>query len=351
VANDRSTAAFQGFLVEAKRYWMSEIWGALKDDYSERARNREPKTAEEVAALMEPSPLYWFYAWLERHIQRAKYSGRYGLTVALRDAKVAPPAGVRLELDPAVDVPEYYRVVDTHQHPGNLVAGPNAGLVYKASAGSTQPGATRGYELHERFADFLAAIGTPRRVLDLGCGFGKSALPIAQHFRDAEVTAIDLSAPCLELAAVEAAGAGAPNLAYAQADLLGTRYPDASFDLVTSTMVLHELDTPALRQAFRESHRLLAPGGTVVHLDFQVKDPFLEFIHYGHGRRNNEPYMESLNRLDVAAELAEAGFEQIRALPFEETPGATAPDWSTWRFPWTAFVAQKPTGRAGRGGT
>lgn len=343
MAGERSTAAFQGFLVEAKRYWMSEIWDALKDDYRERVHpGHEPKTAEEVAALMAPSPLYWFYAWLERHIQRAKYSGRYGLTVSLRDASVQPPAGARLDLDGSVGVPDYYSAVDTHQHPGNLVAGPNAGLVYRASAGSTQPGATRGYELHERFAGFLAGIGSPRRILDMGCGFGKSALPIAQRFGAAEVVAIDLSAPCLELAATEAAGAGAPNLAYAQADLLRTGYDDASFDLVTSTMVLHELDTPALRQAFREAHRLLEPGGAVVHLDFRIEDPFLEFIHYGHARRNNEPYMESLNRLDVAAELKDAGFEQIRALAFEEAAGATSPDWPTWRFPWTAFVAYKP---------
>jgi hypothetical protein len=52
--------------------------------------------------------------------------------------------------------------------------------------------------------------------------------------------------------------------------------------------------------------------------------------------------MESLNRLDVAAELKDAGFEQIRALPFEEAAGAISPDWPTWRFPWTAFVAYKP---------
>jgi ubiquinone/menaquinone biosynthesis C-methylase UbiE len=347
VAADRSTAAFQGFLVEAKRYWMSEIWGALKDDYRERAGDRNPVTAEEVAALMEPSPLYWFYAWLERHIQRSKYSGRYGLAVSLRDAVVRLPDGARLKRDGSVEVPAYYSAVDTHQHPGNLHGAPNAGLVYMASAGSTQPGATRGYELHERFAKFLADIGTPRRVLDMGCGFGKSALPIAQRFGDAEVTGIDLAAPCLELAAAEAAEAGARNLAYAQADLLHTGYADGSFDLVTSTMVLHELDTAAVREAFREAHRLLEPGGTVVHLDFRVKgDPFLEFVHYGHARRNNEPYMESLNRLDVAAELARAGFERIRTLPFEEADNAASPDWPTWRFPWTAFVAEKPARRA-----
>ena len=107
-------------------------------------------------------------------------------------------------------------------------------------------------------------------------------------------------------------------------------------------MVLHELDTPALRESLTEAHRLLARGGTLVHLDFRVKDPFLEFIHYGHARRNNEPYMPEINELDLEGEMRKAGFADVKTLPFEEVDGATRPDWPTWRFPWTAFVARKP---------
>ena len=175
----------------------------------------------------------------------------------------------------------------------------------------------------------------------MGCGFGKSALPLAQRFPAAEMKAIDLAAPCLELAAVEAGAAQVANLAYEQADLRRTDYPAASFDLVTSTMLLHELDTPALRESIREASRLLEPGGTLVHLDFRVDEPFLEFIHYGHARRNNEPYMQEVNRFDIEAELRSAGFEEVKTLPFEEVDGATRPDWPTWRFPWAVFIARK----------
>jgi SAM-dependent methyltransferase len=338
---DRSTAAFQGFLVEAKQYWMSDIWGALKDDYRERSAGKAIATQEQVAELMQDSPTYWFYGWLERHIQRAKYSGRYGLGRALAGAKVVPPGDAALRLH-ELPVPGYYSAVDTHQHPGNLVGAPNAGLVYKASAQSTQPGATNSYGLHERFARFVGELGEFRKILELGCGFGKSALPLARQFAAAEIKAIDLSAPCLELAAAEAAEARARNLVYEQADARQTGYAGDSFDLVTSTMLLHELDTPALRESFREAHRVLAPGGALVHLDFQVKDPFLQFIHYTHARRNNEPYMAEINRLDLEAELRDAGFGDVRVMPFEEMEGATSPEWPTWRFPWTVFVARKP---------
>jgi hypothetical protein len=103
------------------------------------------------------------------------------------------------------------------------------------------------------------------------------------------------------------------------------------------------MDMPAVRDALRESHRLLSPGGTVVHLDFRVKDPFLEFIHYGHSRRNNEPFMAPLNEFDVEGEMRQAGFTDVQAIPFEEAPGATRPDWPTWRLPWTAFVGRRPS--------
>jgi SAM-dependent methyltransferase len=271
-------------------------------------------------------------------VQRAKYSGRYGLDQSLAGERIQAPA--RRPKLRELPVPDYYSAVDTHQHPGNLVGAPNAGLVYKASAQSTQPGATNRYGLHERFARFVGELGEFKHILELGCGFGKSALPLAKQFPRAEVKAVDLSAPCLELAAAEAADVR--NLSYEQADLRQTGYADGAFDLVTSTMVLHELDTPALRDSLREARRLLAPGGKLVHLDFQVSDPFLQFIHYGHARRNNEPYMREINELDFEAEFRRAGFEDLKILPFEEVDGATAPGWPTWRFPWTVFVARRP---------
>ena len=178
-ASDRSTSAFQGFLVEAKQYWMSDIWGALKDDYRERSRGRSINSPEQVGELLRDSPTYWFYSWLERHMQRAGYSGRYGLEkMAAEKASPARPPKLR-----EVPVPDYYSAVDTHQHPGNLVGAANAGLVYKASAQSTQPGATNRYGLHERFARFVGELGDFKRILELGCGFGKSACRSRSSFR------------------------------------------------------------------------------------------------------------------------------------------------------------------------
>jgi hypothetical protein len=80
----------------------------------------------------------------------------------------------------------------------------------------------------------------------------------------------------------------------------------------------------------------------MVHLDFyHLADPFRRFIHYTHGRRNNEPFMEPLAEMDLPGTLERLGFTDVRIEPFEETDGALAPDFRSWRFPWTVITAER----------
>ena len=338
----RRAEAFNRFLVDAKSWWMNDAFAALRRDYQARQTNQQ--TPEQVAALLEPTPLYQYFAWLERHTQKAKYSGRWGLAATANQARPNLLATLdnapSPDLDADIPVPGYYTEIDTHQHPGNLHGDDLAGFIYRGSAASTQPGSTAGYQLHHRVAAAIAGLGEFRRIADLACGFGKSTLPLAQRFPQAEVVGFDIAAPCLRLAAVEAAESQLRNLAYRQRDVAHTGAPDASFDLVTSTMLLHELPEPAIHDALAETHRLLEPGGLSVHLDFRVADPFLRFIHHGHAHRNNEPYMEAFDRMDVEAAYKNAGLQDLQILPFEETEGAIAS--GAWRFPWTLFIARKP---------
>ena len=121
-----------------------------------------------------------------------------------------------------------------------------------------------------------------------------------------------------------------------------TGFADGTFDVVTSTMMLHEMPPGAVERVIAESYRVLEPGGVVVHLDFLADvEPFKRFIHYGHSKRNNEPYMPPLNEMDLEGLHLGAGFRDVRILPFEEMPGALAPDHTAWRFPWTAIIAAK----------
>ncbi len=238
----------------------------------------------------------------------------------------------------------YDTALDIHQHPGGIHTDPIAGFVYERGARTTTPLAgAKHRDLHDRLVSFVAENGgVPKRMLDVGCGFGKSTAPFYRSFPESSVTGIDVSAPCLKLAARDAARAQARNVSFKQRRAETTGFADESFDLVTSTMLLHEMPPEAIDAAFDEAKRVLAPGGRMIHLDFHhLPDPFLRFIHYGHGRRNNEPYMEPFAELDVVNVLEAKGFKNVRVLPFEEAEGTLAPGYPRWRFPWTIIAADR----------
>jgi ubiquinone/menaquinone biosynthesis C-methylase UbiE len=239
--------------------------------------------------------------------------------------------------------PEYYVAVDIHQHPGGVWSDEVAGYVYERGARTTTPLLDRDADLHYRFTrEVMARAGAPRRLVDLGCGFGKSTRPFYTEHRDLEVTGVELSAPCLRLAARTAAEDQARNVRYHQAEAARTGLPDGAYDVVTSTMLLHEMPPSYIERTLTEAHRLLAPGGISIHLDFLTDaDPFRRFIHYGHSARNNEPFMPPLNEMDLAGAHRRAGFETVEVLPFEEMPGTLKPEFTAWRFPWAMIVARK----------
>jgi SAM-dependent methyltransferase len=94
----------------------------------------------------------------------------------------------------------------------------------------------------------------PRRVLEVGCGWGELAEWIARE-TGAEVVAVDLSPRMVELASergIEASVADVQNLPFG----------DGSFDLVVAAWMLYHV--PDLDRGLSEIARVLRPDGTFV---------------------------------------------------------------------------------------
>lgn len=341
--DERSFSAGQAFLLSTKLFWTHTLFVAVKDEL--RAASPPPQTVADVAKVLEPSTTYRFFAWLERHLQKMKYSGRYGLVPhadGLRRELLARLDGNAslVKLDSKLPMPDYYSTVDVHQHPGGVWSDELGGFVYEEGARSTTPAmGVKHADLHQRFTDLIVAEGKPKRILDMGCGFGKSTRPFYRDLPDAEVTAVDLAAPCLNVAGVQASQDQARNVRFLQKNAYETGLPAGSFDLVTSTMLLHEMPTEQIEATMAEAARVLAPGGRMVHLDFHMlPDAFARFIHYGHAARNNEVYMEPWAEMDIAAVLRKQGFTDVTIAPFTEADNVPA---DSWRFPWTVISATK----------
>jgi SAM-dependent methyltransferase len=81
--------------------------------------------------------------------------------------------------------------------------------------------------------------GQPRRILDLGCGTGSTTIMLKQAFPLAEVTGVDLSPYMLVVAEHKAQQAGL-EIQWRHDNAEKTRFLNASFDVVTASLLFHE---------------------------------------------------------------------------------------------------------------
>jgi SAM-dependent methyltransferase len=99
------------------------------------------------------------------------------------------------------------------------------------------------------------------RALEVGAGTGYFILNLLEGGLVREAVATDISPGMLAALRASAERLGL-EVETVQTDAGRLPFPDASFDLVFGHAVLHHL--PDLDAAFREFHRVLRPGGTIV---------------------------------------------------------------------------------------
>ncbi|HUG86243.1 MAG TPA: class I SAM-dependent methyltransferase [Euzebya sp.] len=157
--------------------------------------------------------------------------------------------------------------------------------------------------LHRRLVG-QAAPQSGDRVLEIGCGTGNLTVLVARLHPDTEVVGLDPDEAALRRAQRKSSRRGLVTTwdrGFAQ-DL---PYPDGSFDLVLSSLMLHHLDDEQQQQALREVRRVLVPGGTLHLMDFggaEVEaDGLLARVTHRH------PRLEGNFGDGILSRLAEAG--------------------------------------------
>uniref|UniRef100_A0A383V9Y5 Methyltransferase domain-containing protein n=1 Tax=Tetradesmus obliquus TaxID=3088 RepID=A0A383V9Y5_TETOB len=102
----------------------------------------------------------------------------------------------------------------------------------------------------------------PKRILDVGCGFGGSSRWLASQFPDAEVIGITLSHKQVQRGTELAAERGLNNVKFMVMDALKMQFADDSFDLVWACESGEHM--PDKKAYVEEMARVLAPGGKMV---------------------------------------------------------------------------------------
>lgn len=211
-------------------------------------------------------------------------------------------------------------------HPSKEMATETKGLVlnggwrYDLSAWCCDSFLFRGQwrKLRQRTAA-LAHIQPGDAVLDVGCGTGTLALEVARRVGNAgHVTGIDPSSEQIARARAKAARRTL-SIEFQIGVIEQLPFPDTSFDVVLSTLMMHHLPAPLKRQGLAEIARVLKPGGRLIIADFTRKQE-----RQGRAARF---HAGGSNMQDLTDLIKEAGFdhlelEEMQPLRFSAFPGA-----------------------------
>ncbi len=148
------------------------------------------------------------------------------------------------------------------------------------------------------------------RVLDLGCGTGTLTLMIKETQPQADVVGLDGDPKILRLAR-EKADRARLDIQWDHGMAFELPYPDASFDRVVSSLMLHHLNRENKRAALREALRVLRPGGELHVADWGK--PHHALLHVG---AFFVALLDGFSRDNVEGRLPEmfraAGFTEVR---------------------------------------
>lgn len=319
----------QEFVASLRHHILDNMAESMRAHYAariqptfERANGRPPLDGSEVHDAMQEERYFRFYSSIRYNTQEMVF--RSVIPVIDRDldqlnerARQAPGSVV---LNPDLQVPKNVTNIDVHLAPGSYHSEYQAddvaaGAIYdnginvfafdQMGRNVDDIGFSFANYVLQAFPDFR-----PARILDAGCTVGHNTLPWAQTFTDAEVTGIDVAPALLRYAAARAQSFGVP-ARFVQMNGTQLDFADASFDVVFSSMFLHELPLKDIRAFFREAFRVLKPGGLFLNMELPPNNkmqPYDQFYLDWDSYYNKEPWYKPFRDQDFLQLCTAAGF-------------------------------------------
>lgn len=324
------------FLAHMNRHLAANILPGVKTAYDTRVepKNPTPNHRHQVRKGLLQDPLFQHWSALRRGTMELRQQAGRWVTIRQADAlnakaKAMTEGDPRLVLDPDLELPNYLSKIDHHCMPGSyhdeLVPGDVTGAanydvgIFVTTGGGLGRFSDGGGEAVVAWMKKNRPNFAPKRILDIGGGLGQNVVPIAKAYPDAEVVCVDTGAPVLRYGLARAKSMGVDNITFVQANAEDlSMFEDGSFDWVQSTMFLHETSVKAMPRIMAESHRLLAPGGLVMHVEqpqYAADMPLYEqAIRDWDAFYNNEPFWTKMHELDLDQWMVDAGFDRDELL-------------------------------------
>jgi SAM-dependent methyltransferase len=322
----RDELAAQDFTSTLRGHVLNNMAASLKTRFESDIAPRLPAAPTDGHAVhkaLKGDTYFRFYSALRMGAQEMVWASvndavhRDAPRLAATAAKLAEAPRGSLTLDPALDVPRNVSAIDVHLMPGSYCGGDGltAGATYEnglsvfsfglMGQNLDDIGESCAFWLRRTHPDFA-----PKAILDLGCSVGHQTLPWKRAYPEARVTGIDVAAPCLSYAHARAEAQGV-EAHFVQANATALPFPDQSFDLVYSSMFLHELPLKDIHKVFAEARRLLKPGGLMLHYELPPNNQLSAYDGFyldWDCWYNAEPYYKTYRDQDPATLCADAGF-------------------------------------------
>ena len=360
----------QDFVTDLRAYLTDEIYSLITPHYEKKiepdfiqANERKPEDKSEVKSLMLNDRGYQSWSLLQRLSQQMMFTSvidtvERNLDTMIDDLDNHQSIG-SLDIDESLDIPRYLTAYDIHQQPGgyhseNIEKDISAGAVYDISL----PIYSRNAMGEEndllaqaiiRYIDDHLKTFQPQEIMDMGCGIGNSTLPFSKKYPDSKVIGVDVALPCLRYAHARANALGV-EAHFSQQNVEKTSYDPESFDLVTSTLLLHETSHDAVPKIIQECFRLLKPGGWMIHLDvypFHKKedDPLYDFLKDWEVINNNENFSGALRNMNMRKIIEDAGFssETVEFTSAEAAAKYSKGYTGDFYLKLPVYLAQKPS--------
>jgi demethylmenaquinone methyltransferase/2-methoxy-6-polyprenyl-1,4-benzoquinol methylase/phosphoethanolamine N-methyltransferase len=164
----------------------------------------------------------------------------------------------------------------------------------------------RGVKIWQEMLD-KAILKPGDSVLDVGCGPGSLILKAKERVGEpGRASGIDASPEMIAVAREKAQRAGI-DVEFRLEVVERLPFPDASFDAVLSSLMMHHLPDEVKRQALAEIYRVLKPAGRLVIVDFKRPESRLSRMLLPAMLHRSMP----VGIQDLVRFLDEAGFEGI----------------------------------------